>query len=524
MAATVQYSPPIVILSLAIGIIGSLTALKLAFRSGGHSLATWGWDKIGSALILGSAIGGLHYTAMGAVTFIATPPLAPHFVKGLVLPSPGPVALSVATFLVLNLALCTSLIDRRFAEALRQSEGRLRSLYKTGQAVVSNLELEPLLQTITDTAKSLLHARMSGLVVFAEGSKGCESVTVSGGAYNLDPLLYHSEFLRFPANPGACRRVDNIATHITGLVSREPEDPPLKAFLFIPLHVKGGNLGILFVAKGSQDTQFTKDDEDLLLAFANDAALALEHGRLYDQQKRDVIRLKELSQELNEAQEKRLLTEERNRIAQEMHDQIAQVLFTIGLKATWCLERMSPNSEIVQPVHTIKRLASEGGLHIRNAIYNLSSPQTEPKESLRHELCRVVSEFKEATGIASDLVVAGELSVLPCQVEDALCKVTKEALTNVAKHSQAKVTVVSLRATCRDITLTVQDDGIGLPRTIMDTYQRSVHHFGLTGMQQRVESIGGQFRFRNGEEGGALITATVPLKGIEHEKNPAPHR
>ena len=135
----------------------------------------------------------------------------------------------------------------------------------------------------------------------------------------------------------------------------------------------------------------------------------------------------------------------------------------------------------------------------------------------------MVSEFKEATGIASDLVVAGELSVLPCQVEEALCKVTKEALTNVAKHSQAKVTVVSLRATSRDITLTVQDDGIGLPRTIMDTYQRSVHHFGLTGMQQRVESIGGQFRFRNGEEGGALITATVPLKGIGNEKTSAPH-
>ena len=375
MAATIQYSPPIVILSLAIGIFGSLTALKLAFRSGGQSLATWGWDKIGSAFILGSAIGGLHYTAMGAVTFVAVSPSATHLVKGLVLPSPGPVALSVATFLVLNLALFTSLIDRGFAEALRKSEGRLRSLYKTGQAVVSNLELEPLLQTITDTAKSLLHARMSGLVVFAEGSDGCESVTVSGGAYNLDPLLHHSEFLRFPTDPGACRRVDNIATHITGLVSRTPEDPPLKAFLFIPLQVKGGNLGILFVAKGSQDTHFTKDDEDLLLAFANDAALALEHARLYDQQKRDVTRLKELSQELNEAQEKRLLTEERNRIAQEMHDQIAQVLFTIGLKATWCLERMSPDSEIVQPVHTIKRLASEGSLHIRNAIYNLSSPR-----------------------------------------------------------------------------------------------------------------------------------------------------
>ncbi len=521
MPATMHYAPFLVALSVAIAIGGALIALRLVFRVREKLGLDWSWDKIGGAFIMGSAIAGMHYTAMGAVDFVPFAGAATKLKEGVGTSWLGPVALAVATFLVLILALLTSMIDRRFAEALQQSEGRLRSLYETGQAVVTNLELKPLLQTVTDTARTLLNARMCGLLVFGEKSEGYEYCTVSGGDYNLDALLEKTGFFRDPSQEGTCLRVDNISSSQDSLVKNRQEPPSLKAFLCVPLRVKGRTLGTLFIGKGPQDHDFTKDDEDLLLAFANDAAIGLENARLYERQKQDVVRLQELSHELDKAQESRLLTEDRNRIAHELHDQVAQVLFTIGLKANWCLEQLTSDTDIEQAVCIIKRLASESSLHIRNAIYGLSSPGIGEEQSLKNSLQNLIWELKESTGIDSDLMVAGELSHSPPKVEEALCKVTKEALANVAKHSRARVAVVSLRSSPQDITLTVQDDGIGLPSPIKETYCDSVNHFGLKGMRQRIEELGGKFHLGNGDEGGLIVTATVPFMRVRHEKDSA---
>ena len=194
-------------------------------------------------------------------------------------------------------------------------------------------------------------------------------------------------------------------------------------------------------------------------------------------------------------------------------------MFAIGLKANWCLERLTSNADIDQAVRIIKRLASESSLHVRNAIYGLSNPGNGEGQALKNSLQKLVWELKESTGIDSDLMVAGELSPFPSKVEDTLCKVTKEALANVAKHSQARVAVVSLRSSSQDITLTIQDDGIGLPSPIKETYCDSVNHFGLKGMRRRVEELGGQFHIGSGDEGGLILTATVPLKNVRNEED-----
>lgn len=180
----------------------------------------------------------------------------------------------------------------------------------------------------------------------------------------------------------------------------------MKAFLGAPLLIKGRALGTLFVGRGGEDKPFSKDDEDLLLAFANEAAIALENARLVERQRKDLIRLHELSHELDQAQERRLLTEERNRFAQELHDQVAQVLFSIGLKANWCLERLSPASDIYPAIQTSKSSAGESTVRIREAIYRLTSPVNREGQLLDY-LRSLVWEFKESTAIDSDLVIAG---------------------------------------------------------------------------------------------------------------------
>lgn len=306
--------------------------------------------------------------------------------------------------------------------------------------------------------------------------------------------------------------MDDITKHPSAVGSPHFH-PPIKAFLGVPLEIKGRPLGTLFVGKGPQEGCFSHDDENLLLAFASQAAIALENARPYERQKQNLIRLQELSHALDKAHESRLLTEERNRIAQELHDQVAQVLFSIGLKANRCLEQVRPDSEIYKTIQVIQRWAGESTVHIRDAIYRLSRPGN-GEGRLLHVLRNLVGEFKDSTGIDSDLVIAGGPHLLHEKAEEALYRVAKEALANVTKHSRAKVVVVSLRFSPQEITLAIQDDGIGLPHHVIETYRESVTHFGLKGMHRRIEDLGGQFHIRNGDEAGLIITATMPLAGV----------
>jgi two-component system, NarL family, sensor histidine kinase DegS len=223
--------------------------------------------------------------------------------------------------------------------------------------------------------------------------------------------------------------------------------------------------------------------------------------------------LHELSHELNQAQEHRLLTEERNRIAQELHDQVAQVLFSIGLKANWCLEQLNQTSEVYPALQLIKTAAGESTVRIREAIYKLSSP-VEREGQLLNYLRSLIREFKESTGVDSDLVIAGGPYPLRKEVEETLCRVAKEALTNVAKHSRAKVAIVGLRFSPQEISLTIQDDGVGLSRHTLDSYWGSVTHFGLKGMRRQIEALGGQLHLKNGDETGLIVVATLTHNGV----------
>jgi NO-binding membrane sensor protein with MHYT domain len=510
MHATTHYAATLVPLSVAVAICASLVALRLTFQLRTETVVVGSW-KVGSAVVMGGAIAGMHYTAMAAVTFAPLSMAQGAWGKAVDPPLLGGVAIAVATLLVLSLTLLTSLVDRRFAVALRQSEQRFRSLYETGQALVSNLELEPLLQNITHTARELLNARTCGLLVLGEDPDVYEYAKESGWPHNLGQLLEGRELLSTPYKKGLCLRVDDI-TKAPWFVESPSADLSVKSFLGAPLLIKGRALGTLFVGRCGQDRSFSKEDEDLLLAFANEAAIALENARLYERQRMNLARLHELSRELSHAQEHRLLTEERNRIAQELHDQVAQVLFSIGLKANSCLEQLSPTSDIYPALQMIKTAAGESTVRIREAIYRLSSP-VEREGHLLNYLRSLVQEFKAATAIDSDLVIAGGPYPLPKAVEETLCRVAKEALTNVAKHSKAKVAVVSLRLSPHEVSLTIQDDGVGLPCHTLDTYWESVTHFGLKGMRRQIESLGGYLHLKNGEETGLIVTATVLRNG-----------
>ncbi|MES1024309.1 MHYT domain-containing protein [Gloeocapsa sp. BRSZ] len=141
LAATPEYDPKLVVLSLAIAIGASLVALQLAFRLQKATTAQGQW-QVGGAIVMGFAIAGMHYTAMAAVSFRHNQQL---------LKNPAPaidntllgIAIAIATLVVLMLALVSSTFDQRLlaetarAEALRQSEERFRSLVQNASDIIA---------------------------------------------------------------------------------------------------------------------------------------------------------------------------------------------------------------------------------------------------------------------------------------------------------------------------------------------------------------------------------------------------
>jgi signal transduction histidine kinase len=220
--------------------------------------------------------------------------------------------------------------------------------------------------------------------------------------------------------------------------------------------------------------------------------------------------LQQLHNELTEVQKRQMLVEERNRIAQELHDRVQQTLFTIGLKADWIKERLPSSSAITRSLRAIEELVSLGTAQVRDAIFALSSSET-PRDGLVNMLYTLIHDLRESSPIEADLVVAEWATQLPAHIEHTLFTVAQEALSNVRRHAHATTVIVTMQVTHLQTMLVVQDNGVGLSAQELLTYHNNTLHLGLKGMHHRIEALGGQFILANGEEGGLIVKAVIPL-------------
>jgi signal transduction histidine kinase len=234
---------------------------------------------------------------------------------------------------------------------------------------------------------------------------------------------------------------------------------------------------------------YDAEDGRTVMAFANQAAIALENARLYD-------RSRELA-----------VLEERNRLARELHDSISQMLFSMVLdaEAASAMFETDPAAARVQ----IGRLQETSHLalkEMRTLIFELRPANLE-EEGLVVVLRKHIALFKERNGIDVTLNAEGQRR-WPFAMEKALFRVAQEALTNVAKHSGATAAVVSLTAADGWVRLTVDDNGRG----VAATRDGRVHStLGLTSMRERAEQLGGRFSLTPGPDGkGTRATVEIP--------------
>jgi PAS domain S-box-containing protein len=254
----------------------------------------------------------------------------------------------------------------------------------------------------------------------------------------------------------------------------------------IPLSIGENLLGFLGLCFTTAQKQ-TKSELELFYTLGQHAALS--------------IRLTQLSEE---AQQSTLLAE-RNRMARELHDTLAQT-FTGVIMQLEAAQAMLADTPA--PIH--KHLAHAGllarqGLNeARRSVWSLR-PEALQTDDLQTALLRLVQQMTDHTTIATEVLVDGTPIFLPEQVEAHLLRIGQEALTNILKHTQAQRIQLTLQFRSDSIALHIADNGggfdIDLPR----------QGFGITSMQQRTQQIGGAFALASHIGQGTTIKVKIPV-------------
>jgi len=202
--------------------------------------------------------------------------------------------------------------------------------------------------------------------------------------------------------------------------------------------------------------------------------------------------------------------QERRRIARELHDETGQSLTTllVGLRAIGDITGLAEVRSMAQRLrevaaHTVDdvgRLAR--GLH----------PAVLDDKGLVAAARRHVSDFAKSFGVAVNLRVRGSVPRrLSPLVQSTMYRILQEALTNVARHAQARAVAVVLKHENTELELVIQDDGVGFdPATVLN----EALGLGLHGMQERVALLGGSVQIESRRGHGTLIRARIPGDGI----------
>ncbi len=206
---------------------------------------------------------------------------------------------------------------------------------------------------------------------------------------------------------------------------------------------------------------------------------------------------------LRDAEQVLAVAEDRERIARDLHDTVIQRLFAEGLSLQAAM------AGVGDPQRTRARLESAvDGLdetikELRMAVFSLQGAASAP-DGLRGRLLQVVTEASDGLGFEPRLQFDGPIETMDVHIADHLTPVLREALSNIARHAQAGHVRVAV-SVADDVTLTVADDGIGVPEEVLGGR-------GLINMAERARDLGGDFTISREPSGGSLLVWQVPAQ------------
>ncbi len=389
--------------------------------------------------------------------------------------------------------------ERELEQRVEDRTRELSTLLQVSHDVASTLELQPLLGLILDQLQTLIDYTSASVFVAEDG----DLVIVDyRGPVPRDEMIS----LRLPKRSAADEVTrmqapviiaDVRGDHRLARLFREAAGERLETHLAhtrcwmgIPLMVKERIIGVLSLDH-RQVGYYTARHASVAMAIANQAAIAIDNARLYEQ-----------GQQLAALQE-------RQRLARELHDSVSQALYGIALGARTSrtlLDRDIPpeklKSSLNQPLDYVLSLAEAGLAEMRALIFELR-PESLENEGLVAALAKQAAWVRARHNIPVEAQFCDEPK-MSFECKEALYRIAQEALNNTVKH--AKATRVDLRLVCGEdgVALEIQDNGQGF-----DPSGSFPGHLGLRSMRERIERLGGALTIESAPGQGTRVRAEV---------------
>jgi signal transduction histidine kinase len=366
----------------------------------------------------------------------------------------------------------------------------LNQLVDAMMAVGSDLDLAATLQRIVNAARELVDARYCALGVLDASGVALAEFVVAG----VDDDTYraigerpkgHGILGLLITDPRPLRLAD--LTEHPASFGFPPNHPPMRSFLGVPITVRGEVFGNLYLTDKRSADAFSERDEELTVALAGAAGVAIDNARLH-------ARLQEVA-----------VLEDRDRIAMDLHDTVIQQLFAIGLSLQGTA-RMIGEPE---PANRLQAAVDDLDLtikQIRSTIFALGTSVSTPTTGTRDQILAVVAEASRSLDTEPHVHLEGPIgTALSDEQRDDLLAALRELLTNVARHAGARNVRVAVVATDEDVAVTVEDDGTGPPPTGTPTGGR-----GLANLTTRAHRLGGSFELSRRDRGGSIAAWRIP--------------
>lgn len=432
-------------------------------------------------------------------------------------------------------------IERRMeelAEAKSAIERRNQELAAVNDAITAvsgPLDLTAVLQNIVEAARHLVNARYAALGVADQTGHIVDFITcgitpeqraaigpLPQGHGLLGALIQEARPLRIPSI------ADDPRSH-----GFPPNHPPMTSLLGVPILFNERPVGDLYLTDKIGASEFSQEDQDLIILLANHAAVAIENASLYTQVLEARDRLQEWNQELEEAVAARtreiadyskMLTtrvlqaqeEERKRIARELHDDTAQSLSTLLINLD-LIEPQIPaaNPGLVAAFERVREIAQRT-LDATRALSHDLRPTILDDFGLVAALRWFAGEYDATFGVPVDLEIEQPVDgTLTAEAELALFRIAQEALTNSGKYAEATRASLQLHFPDRTARLVVTDNGKGFDIGDRGSPTRG-GGLGLYGMEERAELLGGTLRVESALGQGTRVTACIPIPRQEN--------
>lgn len=368
---------------------------------------------------------------------------------------------------------------------------QLEALDLAVRGIAGVLSVERVLQLIVDRVRELVDAEYAALGIIGPFSRIEQFVTSGISAEQrgrIGALPRGMGMLGLIIREDHSFLVDDISTDPRRYGFPE-HHPPMSSFLGVPVRAKGQSIGNLYLTNKRTARNFTDSDLRLVEMFALHAGIAMENARLHE----EIGRL--------------AIVEERQRISQDLHDSIIQSLYGISLS----LEDLPEIITEDQAEGAARADRAIDGIHatirdIRNFIMGLQ-PELLIDADLGAGIETLAAEFRANTLIDLELTIDPQLPELPRELAGHVLAITREALSNIARHSNATRAMIELSTADDALRLVIGDNGQGFD---VDA-ARSPRQRGLGNLRARAEAVGGRLDLTSEEGAGTQVTAKLPI-------------